>query len=80
MRSTFKTILSSVVMGVVVWTVSIHIIPLENGSFAGLLTGIAASICIGILLYGTFSFLMKSPELDNILDLIFHRNERPNIS
>jgi len=80
LKSAGKTMLCSVIMGVVVWTVSIHIIPLENGSFTGLLTGLMVSIGIGIMLYGAFSFLMKSPELDKILVLIFHRGERPNIS
>ncbi|MFC1811949.1 murein biosynthesis integral membrane protein MurJ [Thermodesulfobacteriota bacterium] len=74
-KSAGKTMICSAIMGVVVWAMKNHMIPPVGGSFPGLLFGLVASIGIGIILYGSFSFLLKSPELDNILAVLFHRGE-----
>jgi peptidoglycan biosynthesis protein MviN/MurJ (putative lipid II flippase) len=72
-KSGGKTIACSLVMGIAVWMLSICVIPAEGGNFFGLLLGIAVSIGIGTLLYGAFSFLLKSPELEHIMSVIFDR-------
>lgn len=66
MKSACKTILCSAIMGVIVSGVALLIIPSENGSFSGLFFGIMVSIIIGIVLYVSFSFLIKSPELERV--------------
>lgn len=66
MKSACKTVLCSAIMGVVVSGVALLIIPSENGSFSGLFFGIMVSIIIGIVLYVSFSFLIKSPELERV--------------
>ena len=66
MKSACKTILCSAIMGVIVSGVALLIIPSENGSFSGLFFGIMVSIVIGIVLYVSFSFLIKSPELERV--------------
>lgn len=72
-KSAGKTITCSLLMGIVVWVLSICVIPAEGGNFFGLLLGITVSIGIGTLLYGAFSFLLKSPELEHIMSVIFDR-------
>jgi len=66
-QSAGKAFLSSLVMGMVVWASARALIPLESRSFAGLLIGVAASIGIGICIYGTTSFALKSQELSKVL-------------
>ena len=66
MKSACKTVLCSAIMGVIVSGVALLIIPSENGSFSGLFFGIMVSIIIGIVLYVSFSFLIKSPELERV--------------
>jgi putative peptidoglycan lipid II flippase len=66
MKSACKTVLCSAIMGVIVSGVSLLIIPSENRSFSGLFFGIMVSIIIGIVLYGSFSFLIKSPEMERV--------------
>jgi len=75
-KSAGKTMACSAIMGIVVWAISIYIIPSADGTFAGLLLGLVASIGTGIILYGAIAFLLKSPELDNILAVLFHREGR----
>ncbi|MBW2568919.1 MAG: murein biosynthesis integral membrane protein MurJ [Deltaproteobacteria bacterium] len=70
MKSACKTVLCSAIMGVIVSGVASLIIPSENGSLSGLFFGIMVSIIIGILLYGSFSFLIKSPELEKVKAVI----------
>jgi len=70
MESACKTVLCSAIMGVIVWGVALLIIPQENGSFPGLFFGIVVSIIIGIVLYGSFSFLIKNSELERVQAVI----------
>jgi len=65
-ESICKTLVSSVIMGAVVWTVSVYMIRLDNGTFSSLLFGLIGSIIIGFLFYGAFSFLIKSPEIKKV--------------
>ncbi|MBL6971391.1 MAG: polysaccharide biosynthesis C-terminal domain-containing protein, partial [Desulfobacterales bacterium] len=71
--SIFKTTICSLVMGAVVWAVALFIIPSEGATLAGLFFGLMGSIFTGIVLYGFFAFLFKSPELEKILAFLFHR-------
>ena len=66
-KSVCKTVICSTIMGVIVWIVASFIIPSENGSLLGLLSGLTGSILTGLLLYGSFSFLIKSQEMEEIL-------------
>ena len=69
-ESAWKTLICSTVMGAAVWAVALFIIPSEYGTIASLFFGLAGSIVIGAVLFGTFSFLTKSPELDEVLVII----------
>ncbi|MBW1693274.1 MAG: murein biosynthesis integral membrane protein MurJ [Deltaproteobacteria bacterium] len=66
-RSACKTMVCSTIMGVVVWAVALLIIPSENETFLALFFGIMGSIVTGIILYGAFSLLLKSQELNHLL-------------
>ena len=67
MASVYKTLISSVFMGAAVWVTALFIIPSKDGSLMGLFFGIVGSIIIGLVLYGSFSFLLKSRELEKIM-------------
>lgn len=67
MTSVYKTIICSVFMGVAVWGAAQFIIPSAGGSMAALFFGLAGSIIIGLVLYGSFSLLLKSSELKKVL-------------
>jgi len=62
--SVFKSAACSAIMGIGVWGVALAIIPAGGGNLAGLFVGLLASIGVGIILYGLFAFLFKSPELE----------------
>jgi putative peptidoglycan lipid II flippase len=68
--SLWKTVLSSVFMGAIIRYAAMHMIPpgCDNGS--DLFWGLSVSILIGLLLYGLFSFLVRSRELETILSVI----------
>jgi putative peptidoglycan lipid II flippase len=66
-QSVGKTVICSAIMGSVVWATGMFIIPYEGGSTASLFFGLMGSILTGLVLYGFFSFLLKSPELKNVL-------------
>ena len=67
MTSVYKTLICSVFMGVAVWAAARFIIPSEGGSLMGLFFGITGSIIIGLVLYGSFSLLLKSRELEKVM-------------
>jgi len=67
MMSVYKTLICSVFMGVSVWAAARFIIPSEGGSLMGLFFGLAGSIIIGLVLYGSFSLLLKSRELEKVM-------------
>ncbi len=65
-ESVCKTLVSSVMMGAVVWAVSVYMIRSGDGTLSSLLFGLMGSIIIGFLFYGAFSFLIKNPELKKV--------------
>lgn len=65
--SVCKTTVCSGIMGVFVWAAATIIIPPEGGTLFGLFFGLMGSIVIGFVLYGSFSFLCKSRELEKVL-------------
>jgi putative peptidoglycan lipid II flippase len=69
-QSVCKTMICSGVMGVAVWAISLLIIPSEGGTFSGLLLGLMGSIIIGFVLYGSFSLLLKSQELEKVVAMV----------
>ncbi len=66
-RSALKAMICSTIMGMAVWAVAQLIIPLENPTLLSLFFGIMGSIVTGIILYGAFSLLLKSQELNYVL-------------
>jgi len=66
-RSALKAMICSTIMGMAVWAVAQLIIPLENPTLLSLFFGIMGSIATGIILYGAFSLLLKSQELNHVL-------------
>lgn len=66
-ESACKTIVCSGIMGAVVWATAVLIIPPEDGTSSGLFLGLMGSIVTGLILYGSFSLLLKSTELKNVL-------------
>jgi len=67
MASVYKTVVCSVFMGAAVWATAQFIIPSEGGSLMGLFFGLVGSIIIGLVLFGSFSLLLKSRELEKIM-------------
>jgi putative peptidoglycan lipid II flippase len=65
-----KTVFSSALMGVVVWITAVYLISPEYEKLSELIFGLSASILMGLLLYGIFSFLVRSPELESILSIV----------
>jgi putative peptidoglycan lipid II flippase len=68
-ESVCKTMICSGIMGAVVWATAFLIIPSEDGTLSGLFFGLMGSIVTGLVLYGSFSLLLKSRELKNVLAL-----------
>jgi len=66
-ESACKTMICSGIMGTVVWAAARIIIPPEGGTLSGLFFGVLGSIIIGLVLYGSFSVLFKSRELEKVL-------------
>lgn len=69
-ESACKSLLCAAIMGVIISIFSIFVIPLADRSLYGLFFGLMGTIIIGFLLYGFFSFLIKSPELEKIWYII----------
>lgn len=65
-ESVCKTLVSSAMMGAVVWAVSVYMIRSGDETLSSLLVGLMGCIIIGFLFYGAFSFLIKSPELKKV--------------
>jgi len=70
MTSAYKTIICSVFMGAAVWAAAPFIMPSEDGSLMGLFFGLMGSIIIGLVLYGSFSLLLKSRELEKVMVMV----------
>jgi putative peptidoglycan lipid II flippase len=69
-ESAWRTMTCSAAMGAAVWAVALFIIPSEYGTISSLFFGLTGSIVIGLVLFGAFSFLTKSPELDEVLVIV----------
>jgi hypothetical protein len=54
-------------MGLAVWATSRAILPVENETLSGLLMGVAASIAVGLCIFGIMSHVIKSQELNYVL-------------
>jgi putative peptidoglycan lipid II flippase len=67
MTSVYKTTICSAFMGAAVWAAALVIIPSEGGSMMGLFFGLLGSIIVGLVLYGSFSMLLKSRELEQVM-------------
>ncbi|MCK5417533.1 MAG: polysaccharide biosynthesis C-terminal domain-containing protein, partial [Desulfobacterales bacterium] len=67
MRSVYRTLLSAGFMGVVVWGAAFVFIPPEGGEVMGLLLGLIGCILTGLIIFGTCSYLIKSPELLSVV-------------
>jgi len=65
--SACRTLLNSVVMGLAVWATSRAMLPAENETLSRMLAGVAASIAVGLCVFGLISFATKSQELIYVL-------------
>jgi len=70
LMSVYKTLICSIFMGVAVWAAALFIIPSEGGNLMRLFFGLAGSIIIGFVLYGSFSLLLKSRELEKVMAIV----------
>ncbi|MGD9105201.1 MAG: murein biosynthesis integral membrane protein MurJ [Desulfobacterales bacterium] len=75
-ESACKTMICSGIMGAVVWATALLIIPSEDGTSSGLFLGLMGSIVTGLVLYGSFSLLLKSSELKSVLALTGKRKDK----
>jgi putative peptidoglycan lipid II flippase len=66
-QSVGRTLLSSSVMGIGVWTAALAIVPVEGRTLSRLFWGVAGSIATGLCIYGAISYFLKSPELSSVL-------------
>ena len=66
-ESACKTMICSGIMGTVVWAAARMLITPYGGSSFGLFFGVLGSIIIGLVLYGSFSALLKSRELEKVM-------------
>lgn len=69
-----KTVIGSLVMGIVVWAMAGWLIPSASVAFFRLLFGLVLTILTGVAFYGGVSFLLKSPECESVL-AFFRRKE-----
>ena len=67
MRSAYRTLLNAGFMGIVVWGAVFVFIPPQGAAVLELLLGLIGCILTGLIVYGTCSYLMKSPELLNVV-------------
>lgn len=65
--SALKTTVCSGIMGAVVWTIALFIIPSDDRTLSNLFFGLMGTIVAGLILYGSFSFFINSPELEKVL-------------
>ncbi|MBT9438848.1 MAG: murein biosynthesis integral membrane protein MurJ [Deltaproteobacteria bacterium] len=69
-ESACKTMAGSFIMGAVVWAIALLIIPSEDKTLIGLFFGLMGSIFAGLVFYGSFSFFIRSPELEQVLAVV----------
>jgi hypothetical protein len=65
--SASRAFVGSAVMGGGVWITAGFILPPGSRTSLGLLAGVTVSICIGVSIYGTVSYLLRSQELSSVL-------------
>jgi putative peptidoglycan lipid II flippase len=68
-----KTLICSMIMGVVVWGMARMVIPSADGAISVLFLGLFGCIIIGIASYGLFSILMKSTEVQTVWTIVRER-------
>ena len=61
-RSAGTTLAGSVIMGAIVWGVSLVLIPQPGGRTLELLLGLSGCVITGVVVFGIFSYYLKSPE------------------
>jgi putative peptidoglycan lipid II flippase len=66
-QSVLRTLACSGIMGLVVWMVAVAVIPVDHRTLPGLVFGLTVSIAAGLLTYGGIAFVIRSPELINVL-------------
>jgi len=66
-HSICKSSICSVIMGLGVWWAALFIVPTDNRTLLNLFWGVGGCIAAGICIYGVFSFVIKSPELDSVM-------------
>ena len=67
LRSMIRTAAGSTVMGLGVWAVARQLMPAANQSMIVLLGGVAACVAVGLVIYGGFSYAVRTPELISAL-------------
>jgi putative peptidoglycan lipid II flippase len=65
--SACRTLLSAGVMGIVVWGAAFVLIPPAGGRLIELLLGLIGSVIVGLIIFGTFSYSIKSPEFVSVV-------------
>jgi putative peptidoglycan lipid II flippase len=68
-ESVYKNVICSVIMGIAVWTVASYIIPSGTESLPGQISGLIGSVLTGLIIYGVFSVIFKTPEIKMVLNL-----------
>ena len=63
LRSMIRTATGSAVMGLGVWAVARLLVPTANESMGALMGGVAACVAAGLVIYGGFSYAVRTPEL-----------------
>ena len=62
-----KTSICSLIMGLGVWGSTLFIVPTDNRTLLNLFLSVGGCIATGLCIYGVFSFVIKSPELDSVM-------------
>lgn len=75
-QSICRAMLGSLLMGLAVWMVAQTIIGAGIETTPYLFWGVAGSIFIGLLVYGSFAFMTKSPEFKAIINLARERVQK----
>ena len=71
--SVCRATLGSMLMGLAVWMVAKTIIVDEFETSGGLFWGVVGSIFTGLVVYGSFAFIMKSPEIEKVFKITRER-------
>jgi putative peptidoglycan lipid II flippase len=69
-QSAVTSLGSAAIMGTVVWAVAQRLIPTEGGTFTQRVVGVVVCVIIGLIVFGTCSYIFKSPEFAFAVDEI----------